>query len=1501
MRKILQNFLSFVLILTTISGLGGEMTADAATESCKIMDVSFSDVLIENTSNTMNITVGSLQYSGAFTIEVYEGGKERQKIYEDSASVSSYDWEREIYGQTVVSVPVTAHGKGIVPYEIYLTPANGETILNRVVFRVYGKDEMANVLMITDEEEQYSQIRKLLQQKGAEVLIVSVPQPAQISEADLVLLGTAESGKLSDAGWDALADTNLLLYKNGDIPENVNRFLTENGSHLQFAQEFTADDITTQEYGNCITYRIIDPDLEKDQQIKNLFFHIGSGSAVTAAKSTDDTEAVVMADSEQAVLITELLPNRGKTALAGSDFFRDAETALSPNGMYEQAFANESYDPTDMRIYSNYNVASNLLDWLLPQPSYPNATIAEVKNNESFSGTYVSVSGTVVTPSESVVHNGTAFKNCIYLQDETGGIRIYGINRDVGYAYPTWKLNVKGYVSSYGGEKEIVVYDQLKDLTIVSRNDHAVEPQNISASQIPDSTLIGNLVRMTGIVSAVSDGSLCIRDDSGEATVFVDDYIGAGVGNWDAGAYDPRIVYGCTVEVTGILSLQNGDPIVRIYDTANIVLKLDQNGNAVDPPGPKSSRRFGGGLVKITNQTETATVIVDGKEKIMTGYMKLIADLGIVQATALPDMDLPVSGVLPKMINGMGLAVHQNEYDTSVRGGALQILSSLGYDYFFAGEDAAVQEEKIINQTGILDGIVADPLSALTTKDAARMVYNVLQVPFFGVTVYSSAGNRYGKLDQCILDNLDLTRADVLISETHYTNTHSTLPEHVVKASFKAYGLDEYAAVTSSEGEDLFYCDLPGIEDYIGQWIEVFIRDDTDNDRNIIAMLDNGRSTVYRLPQEDYVGFVDHTIQHVDESGIVQRLSVSSDAKLYINGIYSGTVNADSLMQPYEAENTLSYLYGWYRMIDHNSDGKVDSIFAEVYQDCIVSAINRQTGRVDNKLSDVPSAVFLDPAHSEEFHVVYEKSTGEAASAADIEKGDVLSIAAAKTDGQHLIWAKVVITKGALKGEISAINKTDMQLELNGEWYDYIEINPLRQDDFLFNVGDEGTFYVNMQGIVIMKDLKSMPYINYAFVIDFGLLEEAFEQTPAMRAYLPDGRLATYHFAETVTVRDGSFSERLKHDAFIEKYLRNTDGSLSKNTRTLVNYELNEEDEISSISFPFNNDTGKNDKGRLTLDRKYNQPAGENMPQTNAAFSYDAALKCIGDAFLSEDTVIFDVALEESEALQNAKNIQDKIQILPVSALIDGTAPTISLFDMGDGNVCAAAITVNASRLKNAASNLFLVNNTLQALDAEQNEVTEIFGYEKGEQKQMMLADDAVITNLLSGEQDTIGSGDLILYSLDEQAQVTEVQVVLNTAMAKHYLPDVYGNGSMLLPKVNFYSDDSNPKQIVRYYYGLVTEKYQNGSLGKLVLARDNTSYPSTLLERLTFAPIIATNDETVFYRINQEAEIPVTQSDLSDVITAPSGSYGIRTGDLAVVKTVNNLATDVILISPAI
>lgn len=121
---------------------------------------------------------------------------------------------------------------------------------------------------------------------------------------------------------------------------------------------------------------------------------------------------VAIPEGEVNSLAAEILPSGAKVVVAGTTFFSDFETATVDNA------------------YSNALLTQNIVSWLTAAPL---KTIAEVRAdwNEDgvpdLLGQRFAVEGTVTAQSKAVGDN-TAFFDVIYVQDETGGLTIFGVS-----------------------------------------------------------------------------------------------------------------------------------------------------------------------------------------------------------------------------------------------------------------------------------------------------------------------------------------------------------------------------------------------------------------------------------------------------------------------------------------------------------------------------------------------------------------------------------------------------------------------------------------------------------------------------------------------------------------------------------------------------------------------------------------------------------------------------------------------------------------------------------------------------------------------------------------------------------------------------------------------------------------------------------------------------------------------------------------------------------------
>jgi uncharacterized protein YjdB len=265
-------------------------------------------------------------------------------------------------------------------------------------------------------------------------------------------------------------------------------------------------------------------------------------------------------------LAAEILPNGSKLIVAGTTFFSDFETAAGDNA------------------YSNKMITEELLNWLtLPSQK----TIAEVRVDKDkdgradLLGKKFIVEGRVTTASKAAVNN-TAFFDVIYVQDETGGITVFGVsNRAIPLGA---RVRVTGSVDQYDGDIELQISNETLDLEIIDNTIEQVMPKVMSTADSMLDENEGWLVKVEGIVKAITENTLVINDGTGDGRVYVNGYIGDDTNNPDMlGKWDKNIKLGDVVSIVGLASQDAEGHRIRVRNTAEIVkLSTPVTGISID-------------------------------------------------------------------------------------------------------------------------------------------------------------------------------------------------------------------------------------------------------------------------------------------------------------------------------------------------------------------------------------------------------------------------------------------------------------------------------------------------------------------------------------------------------------------------------------------------------------------------------------------------------------------------------------------------------------------------------------------------------------------------------------------------------------------------------------------------------------------------------------------------------------------------------------------------------
>ena len=431
--------------------------------------------------------------------------------------------------------------------------------------------------------------------------------PKTYSDAELKALAAfnAAGGTVILAGWSDNYENYDVIQKNPAIKhmaETQNDVLKALGSSLRISDDATYDDVrsaadgvdkwrlyfSTYNTDNFLTSGVIvDADHPYDKLYTERFSHYGGasiyavdangnpastlpstvspvvyGHATTYSIDVDKdgkggagTPKYAYAENDNRLLVmaTEQLAGKGLIVVSGAAFMSNFEVqAQLDNGAEKN--------------YSNYRICENLVSYLNPVQL---STIDQI-HQQPEEGFKYTVEG-IVTSNASGHDKDTAFFDCIYIQDETGGINCFPVAGDFKIGD---RVRVSGTTSSYQGERQLAVtkIEKIGDGTPVT-------PLTVTSTQVNDGSVLGRLVTLKGIVTAIemAEGkvqTILVRDPQGKvARVFIDGYI-------CPESEVQNLKVGCAIEATGLASYDNTfvlsdgtamAPRIRISNRADVI------------------------------------------------------------------------------------------------------------------------------------------------------------------------------------------------------------------------------------------------------------------------------------------------------------------------------------------------------------------------------------------------------------------------------------------------------------------------------------------------------------------------------------------------------------------------------------------------------------------------------------------------------------------------------------------------------------------------------------------------------------------------------------------------------------------------------------------------------------------------------------------------------------------------------------------------------------------
>ena len=450
----------------------------------------------------------------------------------------------------------------------------------------------------------------------------SDPKTYSADELAAIKAFNDNGGTVILAGWSDNYENYDVIQSNPGIKHMAatqNEILETLGSHLRISDDATYDDVRSAADGvdkwrlyfssynmdNPLLAGVeVDPDHPYDKLYTERFSHYGGASVYAVDESGNATStlpatvspvvyghattysvdvdndglggagipkyAYADGDSRLMVMATEQLAGKGQIIVSGAAFMSNFEVQAQVDNAAE-------------KNYSNYKICENLVS----QFNQAKITDIDTVRRQTESGYKFTVEG-IVTSNASGYDKNTAFFDCIYVQDETGGINAFPVAGDFKVGD---KVRITGKTDFYQGEIEL----QVTTITRIGEG-FTVTPKDVTAAQVNDGSVLGELVKIKGTITRVESAegkiqTIMVKDSAGNETrIFIDGYITP-----DTEVVDAKVGY--TVEAVGLASYDNtfvlndGTPVyprIRIRDRADIVCAkgADQPVGPVTPVNP---------------------------------------------------------------------------------------------------------------------------------------------------------------------------------------------------------------------------------------------------------------------------------------------------------------------------------------------------------------------------------------------------------------------------------------------------------------------------------------------------------------------------------------------------------------------------------------------------------------------------------------------------------------------------------------------------------------------------------------------------------------------------------------------------------------------------------------------------------------------------------------------------------------------------------------------------
>lgn len=610
---------------------------------------------------------------------------------------------------------------------------------------------------------------------------------------------------------------------------------------------------------------------------------------------------------------------------------------------------------------------------------------------------------------------------------------------------------------------------------------------------------------------------------------------------------------------------------------------------------------------------------------------------------------------------------------------------------------------------GLFKGGISAPTNSTATRGiVAQLAYNALTINLMEKTGYGAYEN-YEVVDKTLLFNkLDVEKLSGQVVATGETtlNGSSSLKENQVQikvdGTVKTY-TTEYDATGHIARNVIFY-----------------VREKANGDFNIILISDNKNKNEEIEIKADHIDKITGTSvsywKDKENDKKATTVTVKENPTVFYNGV---VVDVDIT----ELEALKS---GKITLLDTTNDEVFDYVFVTEYRNIIVDEVSLTGNRITDKFNLL--TLTLDPEDKNLTFAIYKGD--KKVSLEDIKEWDVLSVAANDHNISEATVIKVYVSTEKVTGKIEEIE--DDMYRIGDKLYE-IATNYKEANQPELKLGDEGTFYLDVEGKIAAVDTQTKAGDNYAYLVN-AATDGSFGTEIKFELFTKDGETVILEGASKIKVNSAT---GLKGEAVINAIKEANKGTIKQ----LITFDKNSNGEISYINTAAVNETsGTAIKNAFSLDY-----ASENA-------KYNAASKKLGGFNVNSSTLVFEIPANAEDS--------EEYSIRTIDMFVDKTTYDIEIYDLTEDLTASVVIVKNSAGVVNADSSIAIVNRVVESTNKDGDEVHKLYALQDG--KEIVIS--AKDTDTLVKESGVLKTGDIIQYQTNSKGEIDKITVLFDSS-----------------------------------------------------------------------------------------------------------------------------------------